>query len=318
MNPDHLTERFKSIADRWRSTVGHSDEQIAAQVRADQIDILVDLKLHTADNRLLVFARKPAPVQVSWLGYPGSSGVGTIDYRLTDSFLEPPDAPNPYPDQPWRIHGCFWCYDPLSEEPGVLPLPASQSKPLTFGCMNSFFKVTDATLDLWAGVLREIPQSRMILLAPNGSARPRILEKFSRRGVEAARIAFASRQSRQDYLQTYHRIDICLDTIPYNGHTTSLDAFWMGVPVLTLVGDKPIGRAGWTELSNLGMEEFAAGDRNEFVRIATALAADLPRLAEIRVGLRQRMKTSPIMDGKGFAKNVESAYRQMWQKWCGK
>jgi protein O-GlcNAc transferase len=316
MNPDQTTERFKSVSDHWRSSVGHSDEQIAAQVRADQIDILVDLKLHTADNRLMVFARKPAPVQISWLGYPGSSGLATIDYRLTDSHLEPIDSKNRYPDEPLRLPDCFWCYDPLNQSPAVGPLPAIASGHLTFGCLNSFFKLNDTTIDLWSEVLRAIPNSRMILLAPMGSARARITETFAGRGIQPDRVEYASRQSRQGYLQTYHRIDVCLDTIPYNGHTTSLDAFWMGIPVLTLVSDKPVGRAGWTELSNLGLTEFAATNRADFVHIATALAGDIPRLAELRSTLRQRLQQSPLMDGVRFARAVEAAYRSVWKKWC--
>src|SRR5208282_2376812 len=151
---------------------------------------------------------------------------------------------------------CFWCYDPLTREPQVNPLPALTAGHVTFGSLNNIFKVSDATLDLWAGALRAVPSSRLLLLAPVGSARGRILESFSRRGVEAARVEFVARQSRQDYLRTFHRIDVCLDTIPYNGHTTSLDAFWMGVPVLTLVGRSPVGRAGWTQLCNLGLKEL--------------------------------------------------------------
>ncbi len=156
----------------------------------------------------------------------------------------------------------------------------------------------------------------MILLAPDGSARQRISEKFFSRGISADRVEFISRQSRRDYLQTYHRIDLCLDTIPYNGHTTSLDAFWMGVPVLTLIGQTPVGRAGWTELSNLGLPELAAASPTEFTKIAVQLAQDSARLSEIRSTLRDRMRKSPLMDGPGFVRGVEAAYRLFWRRFC--
>jgi predicted O-linked N-acetylglucosamine transferase (SPINDLY family) len=314
--PDATTERFVSLVDRWRNIVGVSDEQVAVDVRADQIDILVDLKLHTSDNRLLIFARKPAPIQVSWLGYPGSSGLKTIDYRLTDSYLEPAGGANLFADHPYRLPDCFWCYDPLEDRPAVNSLPAIAAGYVTFGSLNNFFKVTDATLDLWAKVLLENADSRLLLLAPAGSARERTLEKLSRRGVDSGRVEFVARQSRQEYLRTYHRIDVCLDTIPYNGHTTSLDALFMGVPVLTRVGNSPVGRGGWTQLSNLGLQELAALDDGEFVRLAAGLAGDLPRLEKLRGILRGRMEESRLMDGPRFARGVEAAYRDVWQLYC--
>jgi protein O-GlcNAc transferase len=313
--PDVFTQNFINASDRWRSTVGATDEQIAAQIRHDQIDILVDLKLHTSENRLLTFARKPAPVQITWLGYPGSSGLATMDYRFTDSYLEPPDQPNQFPDRPHRLPGCFWCYDPLGGGPDVQSAPALRNGYVTFGCLNNIFKFNHTAADLWAGVLRELPDSRMIMLAPAGSARQRALEMFSKRGIQSDRLEFFARQPRQDYLSLYHRIDICLDTVPYNGHTTSQDAMWMGVPVITLTGNHPVSRAGWSELCNLGLKELAASSVPEFTRIATQLARDLPRLSALRSSLRPRMVNSPLMDAKQFALAVEQAYRTLWQEY---
>jgi predicted O-linked N-acetylglucosamine transferase (SPINDLY family) len=184
---------------------------------------------------------------------------------------------------------------------------------VTFGCLNNFMKVTDGGLSLWSKVLKQVPTSRLLLLSPAGSHRRWVLEKL---GVDPARVEFVLKQERPDYFATYSRIDICLDTIPYNGHTTSLDAFWMGVPVITLRGSGVVGRGGWSLLNNLGMPELAAKNPEEFASIAAALAADVPRLAQLRPALRPRMEQSVLMDGPRFARNMESAFRQMWVRWC--
>jgi protein O-GlcNAc transferase len=294
-------------------------------IRTDRIDILVDLTMHMRQNRLLAFARKPAPVQVAWLAYPGTTGLSTMDYRLTDPHLDPP-AVSPveppgtdesvYAERTIRLPDTFWCYDPLATEPAVNPLPALETGRITFGCLNNFCKVNDNLLSLWAKILRQVENSRLLLLAPMGNCRPRTLEHFRNDGVDPARIEFVEFQSREKYLATYNRIDLGLDTFPYNGHTTSLDSFWMGVPVITLVGNTPAARAGWCQLSNLGLAELAGRTPDEFVRIAVELASDLPRLQQLRSTLRARMEQSPLMDAPKFARNIEAAYRQMWRTWC--
>jgi protein O-GlcNAc transferase len=316
--PDAMTGLFQQNADGWRNIVGHSDEQVAKQIREDRIDLLVDLALHSANNRLLVFARKPAPVQVTFAGYPGSTGLSTIDYRLSDPYLDPPGMDESvYSEQTIRLPDSFWCYDPLeNRDISVNSLPALATTSITFGCLNSFCKVNDDVLDLWAGVLRHVENSRLLLLAPDGSHRQRTLDRLSQEGIAAARVEFVPRRSRREYLEVYHGIDLGLDSFPYNGHTTSLDSYWMGVPVVTLVGQTAVSRAGWCQLSNLGLTELAAQSAEQFVRIAVQLAADLPRLKELRSTLRQRMEQSPLMDAPKFARNIEAAYRQMWQKWC--
>ena len=312
--PDAVTERLRGYADVWRSTVGLSDQQVADLVRSDQIDILVDLTMHTANNRLLVFARKPAPVQVAWLAYPGTTGLSTIDYRLTDPYLDPPGLFDAfYSEESIRLPDTFWCYDPLTDQPPVNALPALENGFITFGCLNNFCKVNDGCLALWAQVLQAVPQSRLLLLAPRGQAREHVLARLEQEGIAAPRVEFADRQPRLEYLKLYHRIDMALDPLPYNGHTTSLDAFWMGVPTLTLVGKTVVGRAGWSQLCNLGLQELAAETPEQYVALAARLAGDLSRLQELRGTLRQRMLRSPLMDGKRFARHVEQAYRQMWQ-----
>ncbi len=314
---DTSTGRVGGYADVCRSLVGLSDAQAADLVRSDQIDILVDLRMHTADNRLLVFARKPAPVQVTWLGYPGTTGLSTIDYRLTDPYLDPPGLFDDfYSEVSLRLPDTFWCYDPLTDQPCVNGLPALEAGTLTFGCLNNFCKINDGSLALWAQVLRTVPRSRLVLLAPPGPVRERVLARLYQEGIAGARVAFADKRPRADYLKIYHQIDLGLDPLPYNGHTTSLDAFWMGVPTLTLLGKTVVGRAGWSQLCNLDLKEMAAETPEQFVAIAAQLAGDLPRLQELRGTLRERMARSPLMDAHRFARNVEQVYRQIWRRWC--
>jgi predicted O-linked N-acetylglucosamine transferase (SPINDLY family) len=315
--PDRLTERLRGHVDVWRDTLGLSDERVAELVRRDQIDILVDLTMHMAGNRLLVFARKPAPVQVTWVAYPGTTGLSSMDYRLTDPYLDPPGRFDAYyAEQSIRLADTFWCYDPLIDPVPVNALPAVHNGYLTFGCLNNFWKVNDGVLALWAKVLQAVPQSRLLLLAPMDHARDRVLARLDEAGIVAGRVEFVRKQPRPEYLTLYHRIDLGLDPLPYNGHTTSLDAFWMGVPTLTLIGKTVVGRAGWSQLCNLGLQELAAATPQEFVTLAARLAGDLPRLQGLRGTLRRQMQGTPLMDSQRFARQVEQAYRQMWHRWC--
>lgn len=316
-SPDAITARLRDLADGWRSTVGRSDTQIDNLIRNDQIDILVDLTMHMADNRLLLFARKPAPIQVSWLAYPGTTGLTTIDYRLTDPYLDPPGQHDDwYSEESVRLPDTFWCYDPLMDGPPVNDLPASRNGVVTFGCLNNFSKINDGVLTLWAKVLRSVPRSRLLLLAPQGRCREHVLAVLEQQGVASPFIEFVELRPRKEYLALYQRIDLALDPFPYNGHTTSLDGFWMGIPTITLVGKTAVGRAGWSLLCNLGLPELAAQTPEKYVEIAAGLATDLPRLQALRSTLRKRLCASPLMDAKRFASNIEKAYREMWRRWC--
>jgi protein O-GlcNAc transferase len=310
--PDPVTEQLKRCSDAWVDSEKLSDEELAERIRTDGIDILVDLSMHTAGNRLLVFARKPAPVQVSWIAAPCTTGLEAIDYRLTDPYLDPPGETDAfYSEKSIRLPDSFWCYDPLAEPPPpVNPLPAIKNGFITFGCLNNVCKLNAGVLSLWSQVLKAVPTSRLLLRCPKGSTRDWALRQLN---IEPDRVQFADRQPRADYLMTYHRIDAMLDTFPYNGHMTSLDALWMGVPVISLLGKTVVGRAGLSQLSNLGLPELVARDESEFVNIATKLAGDLPRLAKLRSELRPRMQQSPLMDASKFARNVEAAYHQMWR-----
>jgi predicted O-linked N-acetylglucosamine transferase (SPINDLY family) len=315
-HPDAMTAKFKEKSDRWRDISDLTDEQLAAQIGDDRIDILVDLTLHMAKNRLLVFARKPAPVQATFAGYPGSTGLAAIDYRLSDPYLDPPGTDESiYAEKTLRLPDTFWCYDPQATAQ-VNPLPALTAGVITFGCLGNFCKTNNQVFKLWAQVLREVDRSRLLLLSAPGNHRMRAVERFSAEGIDSKRIGFVPHQTRQDYLDVYHHIDIGLDTFPYNGHTTSLDSLWMGVPVVTLVGSRIVSRAGWSQLSNLGLTELAGDSPEQFVNIAAGLAKDLPRLRDLRSTLRRRVESSPLMDARRFTRGIESAYRQMWREYC--
>jgi protein O-GlcNAc transferase len=314
--PDTITAKMQTCAEEWREITALADAAVVEMVRADKIDILVDLTLHMALGRPLVFARKPAPIQVAWLAYPGTTGMAAMDYRFTDALLDPPGASDAdYVERCARLPGTFACFDSdaLADSLPLTPLPALANGFVTFGALHNFFKLNPPLIALWGRVLVAVPGSRLRLLAPEGSVRERIVQVITGAGVEAGRVEFLSRLPRKEYLAEFSRIDICLDTLPYNGHTTTLDSLWSGVPVVTRVGRTAAGRAGWSVLNNLRLPELAAHDDAEFVRISAGLAGDLPRLAERRRTMRQRMSASPVMDAPLFARNVEAAYQQIWK-----
>jgi predicted O-linked N-acetylglucosamine transferase (SPINDLY family) len=320
--PDATTERLRGYVDEFRPVLGMPDEDLATLIRADRIDILIDLTMHMAHHRLRVFARKPAPVQVSWLAYPGTTGLSAIDYRLSDPFLDPPKADlSVYAERTVRLPHTFWCYDPQSTVP-VNALPAFTAGHVTFGSLNNFCKVNDAVLDLWARALTAVSNSRLILLAPEGRHRERVLDRLagagSGGGITRDRVELVKRLSREDYLKLHHRIDLGLDTFPANGHTTSLDALWMGVPVVTFCPPTApaIGRAGLCQLHHLGLPDLVAATEDAFVTAVRNLATDLPRLAALRLTLRGRMENSPLMDAERFARDFGDTLRTLWQAWC--
>lgn len=312
VRPDRMTEEFREQADGWRNILGTTDEALAEMIRADRVDILVDLAQHTAGNRLPVLARRPAPVQASFAGYPASAGVEAIAHRISDRYLEQADTGGEH------IHfiDSFWCYDPCGMELPVSPLPAERNGGVTFGSLNNFCKVTEPMLRLWGRVLAAVEGSRLMLMSAAGSHRQRGLEILRGEGIDPRRVEWVEPRGRAAYLELYHRIDVMLDTFPYNGHTTSLDALWMGVPVISVAGSSSVSRAGLSQLSNLGLPEMVAYSQNEFVRIAQELAGDRQRLAELRRTLRGRMEASVLMDGPRFACGIEAAYRAMWREWC--
>jgi len=321
-SPDAITGAIREKCDTWRDIGKATDARVAGMIREDGIDILVDLMLHMHPNRLPLFARKPAPVQVTFIGYPGGTGLKAIDYRLTDPYLDPEGADQHYVEKSIRLSRSFWCYDiegmSLDESPPVGPLPALKRGCITFGSLNNPCKINAGVVETWSKVLQGVEGSRLFLLAPRGSFRREILAAFAGQGISADRIEFAGRIGRQKYLELYYNIDLGLDTFPYNGHTTSLDSLWMGVPTVTLVGKTAAGRAGLSQMSNLDLKDFVATTPDQFIKRAIKLAQDRDALAQLRSDLRGRMKSSPLMDAARFTRDVEAAYRKMWRQWIGK
>jgi predicted O-linked N-acetylglucosamine transferase (SPINDLY family) len=311
--PDAITDQCRTYAGGWRDVHNLADEQLAQQIRQDHIDILVDLSMHMANNRLLVFARKPAPVQVTYLAYCGTTGLRTMDFRLTDPFLDPPDGDERnYTERSIRLPETYWCYQPPDDSPPVSRLPAWQSGGVTFGCLNNFCKVTAPTLVAWSRLLQVLPQARLLLHAQAGCHRDRVRDYFANQGIEADRLSFVDRVPLIEYMRLYQEVDVALDPFPYGGGTTTCDALWMGVPVISRAGSTAVSRSGLSILSNVGLAELVAFDGEQYVQRALELAQDLPRLSVLRAGLRQRMQDSPLMDAPRFARNVEAAYRCMW------
>ena len=319
--PDAATARFQQSAHRWKPVVGVADAQLAQIIIQDQIDILVDLAGHTAGNRLLVFARKPAPIQVSYCGYPDTTGLATMDYRFTDAYADPPGTTEQFhSEQLVRLPRCFLCYAPPADGPEVGPVPAAAGGRITFGSFNSISKLSDATVAMWSAVLSAVPNSRLMIKSQGlagAPARQQVLERFAARGIAADRLELHGRiASPAGHLELYHQIDIALDTYPYHGTTTSCEAMWMGVPVVTLAGKTHASRVGVSLLSNVGLEQLIAQTAEQYVQIAADLAKDLAALSVLRSALRSRLAASPLLDGSGLAREVEAAYRVMWKQWC--
>jgi predicted O-linked N-acetylglucosamine transferase (SPINDLY family) len=256
-------------------------------------------------------------VQVAWLGYPGSTGLQSIGYRLTDARLEPPGKESAWSaEERVRLPDCWCCYHPAGESPEINALPALTAEGVTFGSLNNFGKVHDGVLALWARILDAVKGSRLVMRCPGGRARERVRAFFDARAIGTERVEMVGYLSRWEYLRLYGRIDLALDPFPYNGTTTTCDALWMGAPVLTLPGAMPASRAGLSLLSIIGLGGLAATSEEDHVRMAVELAGNLPRLADLRATLRTRMLASPLTDAPRFARNVEAAYRSMWQAWC--
>jgi predicted O-linked N-acetylglucosamine transferase (SPINDLY family) len=315
---DDFTQRMKRACPNWRNILNLSDQDAANRIRSDAIDILVDLSGHTAGNRLLLFALKPAPIQVTYLGYPNTTGMTAMDYRLTDALADPPGLTDELNvEKLWRLPGCAWCYAAPPDPPQVA---ARSPGPITFGCFNAFAKINEPLVAIWAKLLERVAGSRLLLKSAGAgaaSAQRRLAEQFAKHGISGERIEMRGQiaDSRQ-HLNFYGRVDVALDSYPYNGTTTTCEALWMGVPVVSLAGRSHACRVGASLLGSVGLPELVAQTPEQYVQIAADLAGDLPRLAELRRTLRGQMEKSPLMDAARFARNVEAAYRQMWRNWC--
>jgi predicted O-linked N-acetylglucosamine transferase (SPINDLY family) len=316
--PDDYSARLRQYGANWRSTIDLNHAGLAQLIRGDAIDILVDLSGHTANNRLLAFARKPAPVQVNWLGFPSTTGMASMDYRITDDFCDPPGMTEHLnAEKLVRLPGIYMAWRPPDGMPDVGPLPALANNYVTFGTFHSVFKISPTIATLWARILERVPRSRLQVLAVSGvSAAKHMRELF--RDIDPQRIDLLPRLAFDDYLAAFQQADIALDTFPYHGATTTCFALWMGLPVVVLEGSTHASRADVSMLSNVGLPQFVAKTGAAYVDIAARLADDLPRLATLRADLRNMMARSRNTDGRECARNLERAFREMWVTWCGK
>ncbi|HEY1542668.1 MAG TPA: tetratricopeptide repeat protein, partial [Xanthobacteraceae bacterium] len=318
---DTVAQRLKTLADRVVPICGMPDERATALIRELGIDILVDLSGHTSGNRMTLFARKPAPVQVTWLGYPATTGLPTIDYRITDTAADPPgEADAWHTERLVRLNDGFLCYQPPARAGAVAPLPARAAGYVTFGSFNNFAKLSPATVALWARLLREVPDARLLLKASqfkDADTRARCRAAFMAAGVAAERIEVAPPLTDPaEHLARYGRVDIALDPLTYNGTTTTCEALWMGVPAVTLRGDRHAARVGASIMTQVGLDALIAATPDDYIAIAGKLARDLDRLAELRAGMRERLRASPLCNAPRFADAMEGAYRAMWRRWC--
>jgi len=316
---DVVTERLQGKFGHYRNICGTDDQAVVRQIEQDRIDVLVDLAGHTGDNRLAVLACKPAPVQVSFLGYPDTTGMEQIDYRFTDVWADLPEAQRFYTEELIRLPSGFICYRPPGFAPAVGLLPALKNGFLTFGSFNNNGKINAHVLDLWAQVLYCLPTSRLLLKfegGDDGEVRQHYLDELVQRGVDASRVQIVGRRSVLEHLDLYNQVDIGLDTFPYHGTTTTCEAMWMGVPTVTLVGEHHASRVGLSLLTRVGLEVFAAATDHDYVSKAVAFAREPDNLVVIRRSLRNMMQASPLCDAKAYTRDVEAAYRTMWRAWC--
>jgi protein O-GlcNAc transferase len=317
---DEVTRRIKEHADQWRNIIGMSDNDVSELIRKDEIDILVDLAGHTAHNRILVFARKPAPVQVSWIGYPPTTGLSAIDYKIADNYTDPPgETEQFYTENLIRLPKCFFCYLPMNDAPDIGTLPVIINGYITFGSLNNFAKVTPCMYTLWSNILMAVPESRLIMKWKSFSDRTAIQyaeNMFKERGINEERIILQSWERAPEHLRAYNSVDVGLDTFPFNGLTTTCEALWMGVPVISLTGTAYASRSGASVLSNVGLAEFIAQTSEEYIHTAVNLAEDIQKLKYLREYLRDMMMQSPLCDAKRFTKDLEVCYRTMWETWC--
>lgn len=323
-NTDEMTARLREQADHWRELWELDDTEAAATIYKDRIDILVDLSGHTGDNRLPIFTLKPAPIQATYLGYPNTTGLTEIDYRLTDAIADPPGWTEQwYTEKLLRLPRCFLCYTPPAEiSPPVAPLPVESAGHITFASFNNLNKMNEGVIRLWAIILTALPNSQLVLKSKHLSDKAksdRILQLFAHNSIPPERLLLVPRvDSRTEHLELYGAVDIALDPFPYSGTTTTCEALWMGVPVITLAGEIHASRVGASLLTAIGLEELIAHSEEEYVQKAVALATDLQRLNTLRATMRERMRQSPLMDAQSFTRNLESAYRKMWRDWCAR
>jgi predicted O-linked N-acetylglucosamine transferase (SPINDLY family) len=315
--PDAMTDEFRRLCPQWRDISGLRGEPLDRAIRSDRVDVLVDLAGHTAGHRLETLARRPAPVIASWLGYPCTTGIPGVDLRIVDAITDPaPEADAFATERLARIDGCFVCYGARPDAPAPDLLPPGAP---VFGSFNNIAKLDQPVVALWSRLLHEAPGSRLLLKSANlgqHAVREHTEARFAAHGVSADRLELVGGLPALDHLAFYSRMHVALDPFPYSGTTTTCEALWMGVPVVTLAGRSHAGRVGMSLLSAAGMPDLVAGSPREYVRIANELAADQGRLRALRAGLRERLRSSGLCDGPGFARRFGALIREEWRRWC--
>ena len=316
---DMVTDRLKEKFDHYRNVCAVLDDQVVEWIEQDKIDILVDLSGHTGDNRLDVLAYKPAPIQVSYLGYPDTTGMSQIDYRFTDPWADEPTAQQYYTEKLVLLDSGFICYRPPEFAPAVQPLPALSQGRVTFASFNNSLKINVRLIRMWAKILQRLPQAQLLLKFGGGDdeqVRALYLEQFRSLGVAEDRVRIIGRLPVAAHLDLYNQVDIALDSFPYHGTTTTCEALWMGVPTLSLIGQHHVSRVGLSLLSRVGLEVFSAHTEQEYLDKAVSFAQQTAHLSTLRPGLRARVWHSPLCDNQAYARCVEEAYQRMWQCWC--
>jgi predicted O-linked N-acetylglucosamine transferase (SPINDLY family) len=313
---------MQESADHWRDISMFDDQRAVEKIRSDAIDILVDLAGHTAGNRLMVFAARSAPVQITWLGYPATTGLVTMDYRVTDSLADPPGYEAFYTEQLVWVPGCFLCYQPSPQSPPVAPPPAIENGFVTFGSFNNLAKINLEVVTLWSKLLHIVPGSRLLVKNPSltdPAIARQLMSLLAQHHVSEDRVELLGlAQTTEKHLDAYRHVDVALDTFPYNGTTTTCEALYMGVPVVTLVGYSHAGRVGVSLLTALGLDELVADTPEKYIKVAQKLAENHEKLTDLRNSLRTRMESSQLCDGKAFADKMEHVYRELWQGWCNR
>jgi protein O-GlcNAc transferase len=317
VDTDSVTRRLQTYCDQWRNITGLADGAAEDLIRSDRIDILVDLTGHFHRNRTFLFARKPAPIQVGYIGYPGTTGLVTMDWRITDWRQDPERSADVYhTERLYRLDRCCWCYDPGGELSPVRDLPAMSSGRVTFGVFNRLIKVTTEMIAVWSKVLQRVLGSKLMVLVEDLAQTDCVSDLMSRHGVERDRLIVKKRCPRRDYLRLYHEVDIALDTFPYAGHTTTCDALWMGVPTVTLAGNHSVSRVGASILSAVGLPDWVCSTLEQYADTAVEMAHGLHSLSALRQNLREKVSRSPLGDARGLTKALEGAYQNMWAQWC--
>jgi protein O-GlcNAc transferase len=319
---DDLTVKIKTCVYKFQKVVGISDEQLSKDIMEDGIDILIDLSGHTGRNRLPLFAWKPAPIQVTWLGYGGTTGIEAMDYVLCDSLVLPPSDEAHFIEKPWRLPDIWVCFSPPKFDIEVGTLPALANSHITFGSFNNLTKISDKAVECWARILKAVPDSRLLLKnnqLNDTSIQEATRTRFEAHGINPLRIILKSHViDKKEHFLTYQEMDISLDTFPYSGGTTTIEAIWMGTPVVTLKGDRFISHLGESILHNVELADWIADTTDDYVEKAVASASDLEKLSYLRESLRDQLIISPVCDATRFAGNLEDAFRGMWKEWCSK